>query len=193
MNLCGNDAAACCTEAITFFGKVQKVFNFSIQVDATPEFPEKRKQTENQKELRLQFKENVFMKVLNSVNEGMKNRFTAVNKINSLFGFLWTYTSRTEEALKGNCKLFSDKYPDVSAEELPEEIRSLKSIHESNFGSVCLAPLVLLNRITEMGLESLYPNVSIAIRIFLTLPVTVVSSERSFSKLKLVKITFVQP
>ena len=161
-------------------------------MDATPEFPEKRKQTENQKELRLQFKENVFMKVLNSVNEGMENRFRAVNKINSLFGFLWTYTSRTEEALKENCKLFSDKYPDFSAE-LPEEIRSLKSIHESNFGSVCLAPLVLLNRITEMGLESLYPNVSIAIRIFLTLPVTVASNERSFSKLKLVKITFVQP
>ena len=103
-------------------------------MDATPEFPEKRKQTENQKELRLQFKENVFMKVLNSVNDGMENRFTAVNKINSLFGFLWTYTSRTEEALKENCKLLSDKYPDVSAE-LPEEIRSLMSIHESNFGS----------------------------------------------------------
>ena len=48
-------------------------------MDATPEFPEKRKQTENQKELILQFKENVFMKVLNSVNEGMENRFTAVN------------------------------------------------------------------------------------------------------------------
>ena len=33
-----------------------------------------------------------------------------------------------------------------------------------------------------------YPNVSIAYRILLTIPVTVASAERSFSKLKLLKI-----
>nr|CAH7713550.1 unnamed protein product [Callosobruchus chinensis] len=33
-----------------------------------------------------------------------------------------------------------------------------------------------------------FPNVSVALRILLTLPITVASSERSFSKLKLVKI-----
>ena len=32
-----------------------------------------------------------------------------------------------------------------------------------------------------------YPNIHIALRIFLTLPVTVASNERSFSKLKLIK------
>ena len=65
------------------------------------------------------------MKVLNSVNEGMEKGFT-VNTLNSLFGFLCTYTSRTEEALEENCKLLSHKDPNVSAEELPkEEIRSL--------------------------------------------------------------------
>jgi hypothetical protein len=33
-----------------------------------------------------------------------------------------------------------------------------------------------------------YPNVSIAYQILLTMPVTVASTERSFSKLKLLKI-----
>ena len=38
-----------------------------------------------------------------------------------------------------------------------------------------------------MKLDSIFPNVSIALRIFITLPVTVASAERSFSQIKLVK------
>ena len=37
------------------------------------------------------------------------------------------------------------------------------------------------------NLMSTFPNTSIALRIFFTLPVTVESGERSFSKLKLIK------
>ena len=48
-------------------------------------------------------------------------------------------------------------------------------------------PLQLLNAILNYGMQSAFVNVCIAIRIFLTMPVTVASAERSFSKLKLVK------
>jgi len=48
-------------------------------------------------------------------------------------------------------------------------------------------PLQLLNSILNYGMQSAFVNVCIAIRIFLTMPVTVASAERSFSKLKLVK------
>ena len=36
-------------------------------------------------------------------------------------------------------------------------------------------------------MEDIFPNLFIAIRILLTLPVTVASAERSFSKLKIIK------
>ena len=45
----------------------------------------------------------------------------------------------------------------------------------------------LLQMIHTFDLQDIYPNVKIAFRIFLTMPVTVASCERSFSKLKLVK------
>ena len=45
----------------------------------------------------------------------------------------------------------------------------------------------LLNAILNYGMQSTFVNVCIAIRIFLTMPVTVASAERSISKLKLVK------
>ena len=47
--------------------------------------------------------------------------------------------------------------------------------------------MALLNVILNYGMQSAFVNVCIAIRIFLTVPVTVASTERSLSKLKLTK------
>ena len=44
----------------------------------------------------------------------------------------------------------------------------------------------LLNAIHRSGLKEVYPDIEIALRLFLTLPVTVATCE-SFSKLKLIK------
>ena len=47
--------------------------------------------------------------------------------------------------------------------------------------------LELLSFLHKSELQELYPNLWIALRIAVTLPVTVASAERSFSKLKLMK------
>lgn len=48
-------------------------------------------------------------------------------------------------------------------------------------------PLDILNYLFTNKLISVFPNLSTALRIYLTLPVTVAHSERSFSKLKIIK------
>lgn len=48
----------------------------------------------------------------------------------------------------------------------------------------------ILNAIQTRSMENLVPNVVIAFRILLTIPVSVASGERSFSKLKLIKTYF---
>ena len=54
--------------------------------------------------------------------------------------------------------------------------------------NICRTPFELLNKLTALKLDSLFPNVIIALRIFLTISVSVASGERSFSsKLGLVK------
>jgi hypothetical protein len=45
----------------------------------------------------------------------------------------------------------------------------------------------LLNSLYQYKLENLFPNICVSLRISLTIPATVASVERSFSKLKLVK------
>ena len=48
-------------------------------------------------------------------------------------------------------------------------------------------PMDLLQFLHSYSSTEVYPNIEISLRLFLTLPVTVASCERSFSKLKLVK------
>ena len=45
----------------------------------------------------------------------------------------------------------------------------------------------MLQEILELGLSGVFPNISIALRIFISLPVSVASGERSFNVLKQVK------
>ncbi|XP_033221158.1 uncharacterized protein LOC117175558 [Belonocnema kinseyi] len=72
---------------------------------------------------------------------------------------------------------------DIAAQQLSDELQVLShSIDET----VSLTPLNVLQHVVEIGIDC-YPNVAIALRILLTLPITVASSERSFSKLKLIK------
>ena len=60
----------------------------------------------------------------------------------------------------------------------------------TNFGKGGLQPLQLLHKMTSLGLEEIFSNVCVSLRIFCTIPVTVASAERSFSKLSHIKNYF---
>jgi hypothetical protein len=70
----------------------------------------------------------------------------------------------------------------INATELCDELFALsRRITEKS------SPKVKIDYLCRMGLVALFPNVYVAMRILLTLPITVASAERSFSKLKLIK------
>ena len=131
--------------------------------------------------------QSVFHQIIDSVRDGLDKRYKAAYRINALFQFLWRYLEMSEENVISECNKFEIMYGDVSEKELRDEILHLKKIHNANFCDNSLNPLSLLNTILRMKLEGIFPNTCIALRIFLTLPVTIVTAERSFSKLKLIK------
>ena len=63
----------------------------------------------------------------------------------------------------------------------------MRGVYDANFKAETPRPKELYGEIHAMGLNALFPNILTALRIFLTLPASVVSNERSFSVLKRIK------
>ena len=134
------------------------------------------------------FRKTVFYVLIDNVIAGLTVRFDAVKRLVENFDFLWKYPTMCESEVEKKAKRLASQYPtDLHAEDLGEEMKHLPVVHKANFGKPELKPLELLNLLTEYKLCELFPNVCISLRILLTIPATVASAERSFSKLKLIK------
>ena len=75
------------------------------------------------------------------------------------------------------------KQADIDGNMLCEEIEALKPILPSEIKH----PMKILEFLACNERATAFPNLFIALRFFLTIPVTVASGERSFSQLKLIK------
>ncbi|XP_065651210.1 uncharacterized protein LOC136079402 [Hydra vulgaris] len=123
----------------------------------------------------------------------INERFTQLSEYNELFGFLYNIGSKhfTDDELLKHCKnlqlaLMSDGQSDINGVELWYEIKAIgRRLDTSNSDPKSVLKCIYTSNVVEV-----FPNLSIALRILLTLPVTVASAERSFSKLKIIKSYF---
>jgi len=134
------------------------------------------------------FRINYFLPVVDQAISSLTTRFEQYQSYQQNFGFLFTsetLQSLDDTSLKSSCDnlgavLTKDGKSDVDANELYVELKFLQDfIPKENMGPVEI--LKFLKR------HDCFPNASIAYRVLLTIPVTVASAERSFSKLKLLK------
>jgi hypothetical protein len=151
----------------------------------------KRRKIQGQEEIcgEMQFRMNI-MEGIDSLLTQIQCRFESVCEISSEFSSLHgdTLCFQSVDDLKKSAVKFARKYKDVSEVEHSSEIESFKYSVASaapNFSDT--EPISLLNLIHQLDVCDTYPNIEIALRIFLTLPVTVASCERSFSTLRLIK------
>ena len=95
----------------------------------------------------------------------------------------------SKEELKCKAAKLAEKYcQDISStEDLVQEMYHITMVHNANFGRKQLDALELLNALAEYRLQSIFPNLTVSLRMFLTAPAAVASAERNFSKLKLNK------
>ncbi|XP_065662852.1 uncharacterized protein LOC136085470 [Hydra vulgaris] len=124
-----------------------------------------------------------------SADEPILNPETQLKELSEPFGFLYKIPEVTQntEALKKHSKdlevaLTEDGHSDVISNQLFDEIKAISSMVSGK-----LLPKALIKFILENHYEQSFPNLVIALRILLTLSLTVASAERSFSKLKLIK------
>lgn len=125
----------------------------------------------------LLFKRNVFYVILDEVIADINKRFESLKTIIDIFSVLWEFTCMTEDEIKPKSKNLVLKYNEDLQEDLVDELQSLKIVYATNFGYEQLNPLELLNQLHKTNLANIFPNLCIALRIFLTIPATVASAE----------------
>lgn len=118
-------------------------------------------------------------------------RFEKMSAIACDFHFLsFDFMQSTSvEVLQKHAADLAVKYPsDLDAAEFVSELESFKFQAAALMkDDIKCTPMDLLQFVHMYNLQDVYPNIEVALRLFLTLPVSVASCERSFSKLKLIK------
>jgi len=193
---------------ISYFQKYRvEGFDSSIEVakaiaadmDIEPKFPTKhqskrKKQFDETSDEEIQlsamesFRVNYFIVIVDTAIASLTSRFEQLKTFEKVFGFLFNsdnLKSLDDNDLRKHCTTFAevfshDNSSDVDLDDFFSELKVLQVTLPDGFMS---APDIL-QFVTTVDC---YPNVSIVYRILLTVPVTVASAERSFSKLKLLR------
>ena len=168
--------------------KVRKFYD-EIAHDEPIEDPEKK------------FRVEIFSRIIDTVTNRLQERFEGQQFVAETFNFLLpkNLIKSSDSEVRTAAQHFMSVYKtDFSAadgtehvhasDDLCEEILSFKNVFKEELTSKQVQSIHdVLKCIHEYELTSSYPNYLLAIVIFMTLPVTVASAERSFSKLKLIK------
>ncbi|XP_074341767.1 uncharacterized protein LOC141679157 [Apium graveolens] len=135
------------------------------------------------------FKNNYLLYIIDQVISSFGIRFQQLQSFEENFGILWKFEklkSIESEKLRTFCDNLANitnygENSDLNGDDLYEDVCMLRR----NFPDGTKSAIDVLTCIKEM--EDRYPNAWIDYIILLTIPVTVAYTERSFSKLKLIK------
>jgi len=130
----------------------------------------------------------VFIYIVDKAISSVESRFEQFKLYEDIFGFLFNVHKLKlldDDNLKKNCLklerfLKHDLVYDVDGLDLFLELKVIREVLQIENNT----PIETLNFIKRLNS---FPNACIAYRILLTIPITVASAERSFSKLKLIK------
>ncbi|XP_019184961.1 PREDICTED: zinc finger MYM-type protein 1-like, partial [Ipomoea nil] len=157
--------------------KIRRKRQFDESADDTSLSPEKS------------FRVHYFLYIVDQAIISLTQRFEQYEVYEGTFGFLFSSHKlqlMADMDLKSCCICLEaalkrdEQCGDIDGNELYIELKLLREIlSKENIGAVSI-----LNSLKQMGC---FPNATIAYRILLTIPITVASAERSFSKLKLLK------
>lgn len=128
-----------------------------------------------------------FNAVVDVALSSIQERFTTLGNVGEKFGVLTHFSDLSIDDTTEQCKALSatlhfQEKSDVDARELAQELKNLPDLPSKS-----MTNLELLNFVHDRELSEIYPNLWTALRIAVTLPVTVAEAERSFSKLRLIK------
>ncbi|XP_065657993.1 zinc finger MYM-type protein 1-like [Hydra vulgaris] len=136
------------------------------------------------------FRINIFIKILDVVINQLDNRFKGMQEVVQLFSCIHPNKLMVmkEREIISCAEAIQRKYSEDITTEFPLQMVMVKSMLHDEISKISsireLADLLIVKLST---IAASVPQVITALLLFLTLPVTVASAERSFSKLKIIK------
>ncbi|XP_074299079.1 uncharacterized protein LOC141630102 [Silene latifolia] len=133
--------------------------------------------------------ENYFLFLIDQAISSLKTRFEQYQEFENIFGFMFTIekVSSLDDSILESCclnlenTLKNNGQSDIDGHALYLDLKFFREfMPDKNMG-----PLAILSHMKNVG--GCFPNAVTAYRILLTIPVTVATAERNFSKLKLLK------
>ena len=139
------------------------------------------------------FKVNIFCRTIDVAVTQISERFKELKIVAEQFDFLFTRkfvkleVTEIEEATSKIVRVYVDDFDGV---DLEREVRSFKvefldALKAEEVSSVATIPEIIY----KARIASSFPQLCKLLLLFLTIPVTVASAERSFSKLKIINLT----
>jgi hypothetical protein len=136
------------------------------------------------------FKVHVFYFVLDRIHAQINQRFMGMRNITNCFEVLEpkNIVKLPEADILKLCKKFQNQYPEMISSEFQVQFLYAISIVKNELkGNMSIKAFAQLLLTKYSCLESEFSEIYTAFMLFFTLPVTVASVERSFSKLKIIK------
>jgi hypothetical protein len=136
------------------------------------------------------FKAEIFNKVMDILSSRLHERFQSFRCVISKFNVLspTVLDKVDDDELHRQAMILCNEYNDDLTESFPQEIVSFRTVMKTAIKNAdSIRQLVKLIVCENSTLSASFPEVCTAYILFTTLPVTTATSERSFSKLKLIK------
>lgn len=146
---------------------------------------ESRDSRYEQMDPRDKFRSGVFLPIIDSLVTELNKRRDCYEALNTRFQIFRNLHEKEPQDLTNQAKKLAQSYPkDIDEESFVQECQHFKMYMKTE---KITKTREIYSYIKENSLESTFPNLEVAMRIYLTLPVTNCTAERSFSALKRIK------
>ena len=135
------------------------------------------------------FRVTTFCVVIDHLVSAMTQRANAYSLLSSRFSFLTKWDGMTGNDIHSAVTAISEAYPNDLSPDFSSEFDQFTTFveHQERATGQARSAASLYSLLKCRDLQLAFPNVEIALKIFLSLMITNCSGERSFSKLKLIK------
>ncbi|KAJ8938652.1 hypothetical protein NQ314_011391 [Rhamnusium bicolor] len=199
-----SDVALLYASLIDFVQSLRNENMFNTYVSKATEFAEESYEYDRQRKCKLfpgdfredeivltgreKLKVDSFYAILDKIIVELKKRSTAYENIFSKFSLFFLMKECSQETLIQKTNCLREYYKDDLEMSFPTECLHFSELLKgSDLKNEKYSVIDLLSLLREKNLQTVFPNIDIALRIFVSMAVSVCSAERSFSALKRIK------